>query len=256
MTPSMQELSAALAGARRHGTVLDAREFAAAIDNAAQAYAVQDDVFGRTGELPAGVPLYWKSGGPSRSAPLTHAPLPPRGVRASPAACPAGTLRTPLWIEAEIALRLRGPLTPQQCADLDHEQALGHVEAMAVSIELVASRWQQALEAPALLRLADLQSHEALVLGDFVPFGARDWAAQPCVVEVNGRERHRSIGSHLLGTPTWGLAAWLRHVTRRGDTVPAGAVVTTGTWCGALPVQAGDRLRVAFDGIGEATVQF
>jgi 2-keto-4-pentenoate hydratase/2-oxohepta-3-ene-1,7-dioic acid hydratase in catechol pathway len=256
MTPSAQKLSAALASARQHGTVLDAREYASAIEDAAQAYDVQDDVFARTGELPAGVPLYWKSGGPSRSAPLTHAPLPPRGVRPAPAAYAGAELRTPLWIEAEIALRLRGPLTAQQCAGLGHEEALAHVEAMAVSIELVASRWQQALDAPALLRLADLQSHEGLVLGEFVAFGARDWSSQPCVVEVNGRERHRSVGSHLLGTPTWGLAAWLRHVTRRGDAVPAGAVVTTGTWCGALPVQAGDRLRVAFEGIGEATVQF
>src|SRR5206468_4191240 len=64
MTPSAEKLSEALAGARLHGAVLDAREFAAALDDAKQAYEVQDDVLARTGELPSGVPLFWKSGGP------------------------------------------------------------------------------------------------------------------------------------------------------------------------------------------------
>jgi 2-keto-4-pentenoate hydratase/2-oxohepta-3-ene-1,7-dioic acid hydratase in catechol pathway len=254
MTPSAEKLSAALAGARQHGTVLDAREFASALSDPAQAYEVQADVLARKGELPPGVPLFWKSGGPSRSQPLTHAPLPPLGMRQSPAMYASGALRTPLWIEAEVALRMRGPITAQQCAQLRAEDALEYVEAMAVSIELVASRWAQALDAPALLKLADLQSHEGLVLGEFIAFEARDWAKQLCVVHVNGREVHRSTGSHLLGEPTWGLPAWLRHVTRFGESVPAGAIVTTGTWCGALPVKEGDRVRVAFEGIGEAAV--
>jgi 2-keto-4-pentenoate hydratase len=256
MTPSAEKLSAALASARQHGTVLDAREFSTALENAAQAYEVQDDVFARTRELPPGVPQFWKSGGPSRSQPLTHAALPPRGVREAPAIYAGGSLRSPLWIEAEIALRLRGPITAQQCAQLGHDEALKYVEAMAVSVELVASRWLQALEAPPLLKLADLQSHEGLVLGEFMPFSARDWSQQSCVVEVNGHEVHRSKGSHLLGEPTWVLPQWLRHLTRSGDAVPAGTIVTTGTWCGALPVKTGDQLRVMFEGIDEATVQF
>jgi 2-keto-4-pentenoate hydratase len=51
------------------------------------------------------------------------------------------------------------------------------------------------------------------------------------------------------------LAAWLRHLTRDGATVPAGTVVTTGTWCGMLPAAAGDRVDVRFDGIGSAQLQ-
>ena len=37
---------------------------------------------------------------------------------------------------------------------------------------------------------------------------------------------------------------------------PAGTVVTTGTWCGVLHATAGDRVVVAFDGIGRAEVRF
>ena len=61
-------------------------------------------------------------------------------------------------------------------------------------------------------------------------------------------------GSHPLGDPAWLLAVWLQHATRHGETVPAGTVVTTGTWCGMLPAQAGERVQVNFEGIGAAEV--
>ena len=63
----------------------------------------------------AGVPTCWKSGGPSRDQPLTHAPLPPAGVWPSPAQ--AGD-----WVfhqrdmEIEIALRLGQPVDAAQAA--------------------------------------------------------------------------------------------------------------------------------------------
>jgi 2-keto-4-pentenoate hydratase len=37
--------------------------------------------------------------------------------------------------------------------------------------------------------------------------------------------------------------------------LPAGTVVTTGTWCGLLPARAGDEVEVQFDGIGAASVR-
>ena len=42
-----------------------------------------------------------------------------------------------------------------------------------------------------------------------------------------------------------------------GDTVtvPAGTVVTTGTWCGMLRAAAGQRVTVAFAGFDSATVR-
>jgi 2-keto-4-pentenoate hydratase len=32
-------------------------------------------------------------------------------------------------------------------------------------------------------------------------------------------------------------------------------VVTTGSWCGMLPTAAGERVRVRFEGVGEASLQ-
>ncbi|MET0349600.1 MAG: fumarylacetoacetate hydrolase family protein, partial [Rhizobacter sp.] len=62
-------------------------------------------------------------------------------------------------------------------------------------------------------------------------------------------------GTHSCGDPTWVLPEWLRHATADGGMVPAGTVVTCGTWCGLLIAQPGELVSVEFDGIGKASVQ-
>jgi 2-keto-4-pentenoate hydratase len=158
-------------------------------------------------------------------------------------------------IEAEIALRLSSDVDPAQAAALRHDGSPALVEAMCVSIEVVDSRWDQGVDAPALHKLADLQSHGALVLGDWVPFEARDWARQSCRVSIGARSPVQHTGSHSLADPLHGLPAWLRHATRHGATVRAGSVVTTGTWVGMLEAAPGDLVHVDFPGIGHASVQ-
>lgn len=218
------------------------------------AYAAQDAVaraFGWFDDAPA---RYWKSGGPSCDAVLTHAALPPPGVWNSPAK--AGTWPFHLrGIEAEIALRLAHDVGPGLASRLDLTQATGLIDAMCVSIEIVDSRWREGLAAPALAKLADLQSHGALVLGDWVPFAPRDWAAQTCRVEIGAQPAVERRGTHPLGSPAFVLPAWLRHATRDGRSVPAGTVVTTGTWVGILQAAPGDLVSAEFAGIGRASVQ-
>jgi 2-keto-4-pentenoate hydratase len=228
---------------------------APALADAEAAYAVQDGVAAALGWFGGGAPLWWKSGGPSREAVQTHAPLPPAGVWTSP----ADAARQPFQlrgIEAEIALRVAEPVDAARAAALDLHAARALVDVMAVTIEVVDSRWVEALAAPALAKLADLQSHGALVVGDWAAYDPRhDWAAQRCTVRIGDRE-HGFTGTHAMGDPAWVLPAWLRHATRRGETVRAGTVVTTGTWCGLLMAQPGDAVEVVFDGIGRARVTF
>lgn len=217
------------------------------------AYAVQEGVARELGWFGAAPARHWKSGGPSRAQPLTHAPLPPEGVWADGRDARAWPFH---WrgIEAEIALRLGHDVAAAHAQRLDGAAAAALVEAMAVAIEIVDSRWTEARDAPALARLADLQSHGALVLGAWQPFAPRDWAAQECRVTI-GAAGHRFVGTHSLADPAFVLPDWLRHATRHGGTLPAGSVVTTGTWCGLLFAAPGDRVAVAFEGIGQAAVQ-
>ena len=224
------------------------------LPDAAAAYAVQDGVAQAFGWFANAPPRHWKSGGPSRDAVLTHAPLPPAGVWASPAQ--AGT--SPFHfrgLEAEVALRLGRDVTPELARGLDRPSAEALIDAMCVSIEIVDSRWTEGVAAPALAKLADLQLHGALVLGAWLPFTARDWSAQTSRVQIGRQPVVERRGSHALADPTFVLPAWLRHATRTGHTVPAGTVVTTGTWVGLLHAAAGDRVTAEFPGIGQASVQ-
>ena len=228
---------------------------ASADSGADAAYAAQAAVAQALGWFGAAPPVHWKSGGPSRQAVATHAPLPPAGVWASPADARSWPFTQP-WVEAELALRLGKAVDAGLARTLDLAQARSLVDAMCVSIEIVDSRWVEGLQAPAWARLADLQSHGALVLGAWRPFDAgHDWAAQVCRVRVGAQPVREFCGSHSMADPAFVLLAWLRHASRDGAVVPAGTVLTTGTWCGMLPAQAGDEVEAAFDGIGVAAVR-
>ena len=218
-------------------------------------YAAQEQLARELGWFGDGPPRFWKSGGPSRDAVAFHAALPPAGVWSSPAHAGAWpfTLR---GIEAEVALRLGEPVDAQRAATLDLEGSRRLVDAMCVSIEIVDSRWAERLQANRLAKLADVLSHGALVLGPWVDFDAqRDWLDQVCRVRIGSQAGQVFRGTHPVADPVFVLSAWLRHATRHGAVVPAGSVVTTGTWCGLLHAQPGDEVEVAFERIGQASVQ-
>lgn len=252
--PNPSAIADAIIQARREHRPIDAQPLADHLATPDDAYAVQALVAQALQGPAAPFPRFWKTGGPSREAVATHAALPPEGVWLSPAHAGAWPFNICL-VEVEVALRLGCEVTAAEAAELTHEQATALVDAMTVSIELVDSRWRQSVDAPALLKLADLQSHGALVLGDWIPFVQRDWSAQSCTVQIGARPTVERCGTHSMGDPTWVLPAWLRHATREGQAVPPGTVVTTGTWCGMLPAAQGELVVAHFDGLGQASVQ-
>jgi 2-keto-4-pentenoate hydratase len=254
MSESVATVAAALVQAHRQQRPADAAPLERLLHGPDDAYAVQEQVGREMGWFGNAVPRYWKSGGPSRPSLLTHAALPPQNVWPSPADARGAHFNMRL-IEAEVALKLARDVSAADAASLTHEDAGSLVEAMTVSIEIVDSRWQQARAAGALLKLADLQVHGALVLGEWKPFQPRDWARQTCMVQIGSGEAQTFTGTHSLEDPAWLLPIWLRHVTRNGATATRGTVVTTGTWCGLLEAKQGDLVRTVFEGIGEAQVQ-
>ena len=223
------------------------------VDSSA-AYAVQDAVAKALGWFSEGPPRHWKSGAPSADATVTHAPLPPAGVWSSPADAREYPLNL-RGIEAEIALRLACDVDAALADELDQDGAQTLIDAMCVAIEIVDSRWTEGLAAPHWAKLADLQSHGALVLGPWVAFTPRDWSTQLCRVEVGAQPLVQRCGTHSLRDPLAVVPEWLRHVTRRGYTLAADTVVTTGTWVGIVEAAPGDFVNATFPGIGQASVQ-
>lgn len=210
----------ALAACHRDGTRLHAADWTGAVRDEADAYAVQDGVARALGwRLDR-----WKSGGAGARGPFSHSPVNPV----------AGTAL--LGLEAEVALRVGADGSP---------------EAMCIAVELVASRWAEGLDAPALLRMADHQSNAGLLLGPWQSWRTLDWANMAWRLALPGQPDVVRTGGHSLANPAGVLAAWLKHATRHGATVPAGTVVTTGAWGGLHPWTGEARGTLSFEGLGE-----
>lgn len=247
----VERVAQALLRARSSGHPADDRALRDCLASEEEAYAVQDRVVRALGVVGA-VARHWKSGSPSRAEAAKHSPLPPAGVR-GPGSTVHGGERC--LVEAEIALRTGRPVTPREALALVPAQSGPLVDAMAVSIEVLGSRWSSGRDAHPLLRLADSLSHAALVLGEFVPFEARAWGLQACEVRIGNAPPMSFRGTLGVEDPLWVLPAWLRHATRHGATVPAGTVVSTGSWCGLLQAAAGDLVAVEFPGVGAVAVR-
>lgn len=217
MTPTLIE---ALAACHRNGTRLKAADWLDAVRDEADAYAVQDGVAQALGWRFE----HWKSGGASAQGPFSHSPVNPM----------ASTVL--LGIEAEVALRV---------------DAQGKPEAMCIAVELVASRWQEGLDAPALLRMADHQSNAGLLLGSWQAYRALDWANLEWRLKLEGQPDIVRRGGHSLANPAGVLPAWSQHATRHGATVATGTVVTTGAWGGLHPLTGPARGSLAIEGLGE-----
>lgn len=254
----LQALVQALARARHDQTRLRAADWLDAVTNEEQAYAVQQGVARTLGWVSPQRPVAsaWKSGAATRDGPYGHAPLDPAGLRQQrfEALPPVDLL---LGFEAEIALRLGRDVSPGQALALQPEQVLrrpGHwIDALCVSVELVGSRWQEGLDAPELLRLADHQSHAGLLLGPWQRFAPRDWSMIGLRIAQPGRAALRLTGAHALLDPAWLLPAWLRHLSRDGHSVPAGTLVSTGAWGGLQGLSPAGRdgapIEVEFEGL-------
>lgn len=249
---AVQAVAAALLRAYRERRRCSSLGAELALHDDDEALAVQDAVcFGlaRPGEHRV---MAWKAGAAGRNAPVMASPLPAAGLHRGAMPLPASAFHQ-RGIEAEIAFRLARP--PQ--GEVQDEGALGrHFDALCVAIEVVDSRWIEAMAAPERLRLADLQSHAALILGDWLPLRSIDWAAQPCRTLVNGEVAARGVGNHACVDPSAVLGGWLRHAAARGAVLEAGDVVTTGSWGRALWIGPDDHAVVDFPGIGSLRVAF
>ena len=235
MPHALQDLIQDLATCHRQGSRLDADAWTDTVRDEADAYAVQDGVAAALGWAAT----RWKSGGAGPGGPFSHSPVSP-------------TVGTEwLGIEAEVALRLARDVTPDEAAG---PLGSGLIDAMCIAVECVASRWQQGLAAPALLRMADLQSNAGLLLGPWRPWQGLDWAQLGWRLALEGQPDVERRGGHSLADPAGVLPAWLRHATRHGATVRAGTVVTTGAW-GGLHASPGPLCgELTIDGLG--TLQF
>jgi 2-oxo-3-hexenedioate decarboxylase/2-keto-4-pentenoate hydratase len=158
--------------------------------------------------------------------------------------------------ECEITVRLGRDLGPGG-GPFTAESVAAYVGACAASIEIVDNRYTDfhALDAPALI--ADDFFHWGTVLGpERSDWRSLDLAAVRARTIVDGTVVGEGRGADVLGHPFAALAWLAGALAARGSGIPAGAIVQTGSMVRAHKAAPGERVVVAIDGLGEASVVF
>ncbi len=229
-------LAAALLTAWRGGPPVPAATTPPA-DEAA-AYVVQEAMTAGLGGIGG-----WKVGAASPTTPPQGSPLPAPCLIASGSGF-AGRMR---GVELELALRLARDV-PAGAA-----LTLADFDAALPVLELVETRLDDWPAAPALLKLADLGNHGALVLGQPVIGPIPALATLEAELRFDGAVVAHTIGGSTAGTLEHLLAGLSR---RPGARFFKGQVITTGALTGLLVAPAGAQVTGRLAGLGEVSARF
>ena len=221
----------------------------------AQAYAVQDAWMAQVREAGGSV-SGWKVGASTNDSPPNAAPLPDTCVRADGARLGLG-LSSLRGIELELAVRLGQDLLPGDRVPGRDEIAAAIAEVVP-ALELVDSRYLEQRQAPAEARLADLQSHGALVVGPpalGIDPATLDLATLRTRLVIDGATVVDVTGGHTA-PDLWRLLGWLaRHAQARGLPLRAGQVITTGSCTGLVIAAPVARVEGELVGFGRVSLE-
>ena len=224
------------------------------LDSVETAYDVQR-IAGRMAGLPRGG---WKVGATSiepqrllgAREPAT-APMFQPNCLESPATVAVFPNQSPC-IEGEFAFRFSRSLPPRPDG-YALEEVLEAVESVLPAIEVVGCRFEGGYDGLGALRLvADATAHTAFVSGKpSSEWSSMDLNSHRATMFRNGVKISEGTGASVLNGPLSVLLWTANHLSRLGDTIEAGEVVTTGTCTGITPVSPGDTAIADFRQPGE-----
>jgi len=245
-----------LAAARATNTLVHSADIQ--LPDAAAAYAVQGATLALLSPQGAAADSIggWKVGAADIQAAQHCAPLPRAGLFASGA-----TLSGPQWrwrfVELEAALRLGRDLDPQGRL-LSREELAPAFDAVLPTLEVVESRLADGRAAHPMARLADLQSHGALVVGAPSALAPRDLdlRALDATLTFDGAEAVQTHGGNPA-QDVWRLLAWLAlHCAERGMPLRRGQIVTTGSCTGLVAAPLVAQVQGHIAGLGSVSLRF
>jgi 2-keto-4-pentenoate hydratase len=158
--------------------------------------------------------------------------------------------------EAEFAFRFARDLPPR-ANSYSVQEVLGAVSTLHPAIEIPDSRFGDFVRSGEAQLIADNACAHLFVLGDptSADWRGRDLVEERPVVTLRG-EKHIGHGKNVLGDPRVALAWCVNELRALGITLREGEVVTTGTCCTPLPIQAGDVFAADFGSLGKVSVGF
>ncbi len=152
-------------------------------------------------------------------------------------------------IEPEIAFLLDAPLGEQPAGT----DALRSVGAVAVAYEIIDSRYQGfRFSLPDVI--ADNCSAAAYGTGPWQSLRTVDLDDVEIVLEVDGRREQAGTSAAILGHPLRSVTAAARLLHAAGLVLPAGSVLLAGAATAAVPLAAGNHIRVRAETLGDVEV--
>ncbi len=227
------------------------------IANFEEAYEVQFDILQlqqQAGQRHAG----WKVGLTAKAMQEqqgVHEPvfghLLASGQVQSPATITFDSMLSP-GFENELCLRLKSALAGP---DVTFEEAARAIDAVAPAVEIIEKRG--VLKASLALGIAANAQQRFFITGEFVPFHPDiDLAAVEVSVGVNGQTMETAFGKEVLGNPVHSVAWLARKLSEYDRQLHPGDLIMTGSFTKQYDLNKGDKIAIAFSGIGSAEAHF
>jgi len=157
--------------------------------------------------------------------------------------------------ELEFAFRMARDLAPRD-EPYSQNEVVAAVENLHPAIELPDSRFAHFETAGLAQLIADNACAHRFVLGPAAEAGWRalDLAGHKGRMLRNGAVAEDGIGSNVLGDPRIALTWLANELSRHGETLKTGQVVTTGTCVKPVPIAQGDRFEGDLGTLGRVSV--
>jgi 2-keto-4-pentenoate hydratase len=147
--------------------------------------------------------------------------------------------------EPELCLRLGRDLT----GDVSYDTARAAIDQVFPSLEIIETRGP--FTEQIALAMADNAQQKTVVLGSGVRLPPElALTAVQATVEINGAIVATGDGTAVLGDPVNSVIWLARRLQDYGRTLRAGEIIMSGSFTRQFPIAPGDRIRVAFSGIG------
>jgi fumarylacetoacetase-like protein len=207
----------------------------------------------RVGQLLGGSIGGWKCSAPTGDR-IIAAPIYASDIHNGPR-CPVEATGATASIEPEIAYVLARDLPSRKAPYTEQEVRAAIGEARLV-LELIQSRYTDSKAAEFLEKLADSLSNLGLYLGPVIPGGVTpEMGAFPISMQAKGASFFKREGKHPDGHPFAALYWLVNFLSKRGQGLKAGDVITTGSYAGVVEAPVGEPLRIMFGDIGVIEVE-
>jgi len=155
-------------------------------------------------------------------------------------------------VEAEIAFVMKDELS----GDVSIEQVIAATDYVIPAVEVIDSRYEKfKFDLPSVI--ADNSSSARYVAGGR-PRDPRelDLRTIGVVIERNGEIQAMGASAAVLNHPAQAIVMLVKHLSNRGQTLPAGSYVMTGGITEAIAVQRGDNIVARFQDMGSVSFRF